>query len=71
MNVSKIYILVEFIKIQKSLIFYPFQNMVFRHHEPRGYQKSSDKKNTPEMDELERDPIPLQFLASNFEKQKS
>ena len=45
--------------------------MFFQHYVSRGYTKSSDKKNTPEMDELERDPIPLQFLASNFEKQKS
>ena len=33
------------------------------------YKKSSDKKNSPEMDELELDLAPLQFLASNFEKQ--
>ena len=34
------------------------------------YKKSSDQKNTPEMNELERDMIPLKILASNFEKQK-
>ena len=45
--------------------------MFFQHYESRGYQKSSDNKNSPEMDELERDVPPLQFLASNFEKQKS
>ena len=35
-----------------------------------GYQKIKFRKNTPEMNELERDMNPLQFLASNFEKQK-
>ena len=49
----------------------PFQNISFQLYESRGYKKSSDKKNSPEMDELERDMSPLQFLASNFEKQKS
>ena len=34
-------------------------------------KKHRIKKNSPEMNELERDPAPLQFLASNFEKQKS
>ena len=37
----------------------------------RGYQKLSVQKNTPEMNELERDVIPVQFLASNSKKQKS
>ena len=41
------------------------------HNASRGYKKLSDKTNSQEMDELERDPAPLQFLASNFEKQKS
>ena len=35
----------------------------------RGYQKSSDDKNSPEMDELELDLNRVQFLVSNFEKQ--
>ena len=53
------------------LFFEILSKMFFQHYESRGYQKLPDKKNTPEMDELERDPVPLQFLASNFEKQKS
>ena len=36
----------------------------------RGIKNRRIKKNSPEMDELERDISPLQFLASNFEKQK-
>ena len=48
-----------------------FTKFVFQGYDHKVYKKSSDKKNTPEMDELERDPAPLQFLASNFEKQKS
>ena len=36
-----------------------------------GKQKSPDDKNSPELDELERDLIPVQFLASNSKKQKS
>ena len=36
-----------------------------------GYKNLSDRKNSPEMKELERDLVAIQFLASNFEKQKS
>ena len=36
----------------------------------RGYQNSSDDKNYPEMDELELDLNRVQFLVSNFEKQR-
>ena len=36
-----------------------------------GIKNHRIKKNSPEMAELDRDPAPLQFLASNFEKQKS
>ena len=43
----------------------------FRIYDQRGYKKSPDDKNSPEMNELERDLIAVQFLASNFEKQKS
>ena len=43
----------------------------FWNYDRRGYQKSPDDKNSPELDELERDLIPVQFLASNFKKQKS
>ena len=39
-------------------------------HKPEGYNIFSDDKNSPEMNELVRDLAPLQFLASNFEKQK-
>ena len=35
------------------------------------YKNTSDHKNSPEMNELERDLIAVQFLGSNFEKQKS
>ena len=37
----------------------------------RGYQKSSDDKNSPEMDELEQALIPVKILSENIEKQKS
>ena len=35
-----------------------------------GIKNHQIKKKSPEMDELERDVTRLQFLASNFEKQK-
>ena len=43
----------------------------FSNSDQRGYQKSSDDKNSPELKELERDLIPVYFLASNSKKQKS
>ena len=43
----------------------------FRKYEPRGYQKSSDHKNSPEMNDSERDLIPLLILSKSVEKQKS
>ena len=64
-------LILNFLKNCQFLTFFEIlSKMFFQHYESRGYQKSSDKKNSPEMDELERDISPLQFLASNFEKQK-
>ena len=37
----------------------------------RGPPKSSDRKNFPEMNELERDLIRVKILSKNIEKQKS
>ena len=34
-------------------------------------QHSPDVKNSPEMNELERDLIPVKILAKNIQKQKS
>ena len=35
-----------------------------------GVQKQKYKKNSPEINELERDLFPAKFLSSNFEKTK-
>ena len=39
-------------------------------YDHKGYQKLSDDKNSPEMNELERVLTPAKILTSNFEKQK-
>ena len=36
-----------------------------------GPKKSSNRKNSPEMNELERDLIPVKILSKNIEKLKS
>ena len=35
-----------------------------------GPKKAPNRKNSPEMNELERDLIPVKILAKNIEKQK-
>ena len=46
------------------------KSIVLQGYDHKGYQKSFFQKNSPEMNELERDLTPVKFLASNFEKQK-
>ena len=55
-KISSFFSIILFLKISKG--------------SSEGYKKSPDHKNSPEMNELERDLIAVQFLASNFEKQK-
>ena len=49
---------------------HPQNHHFFRKYEHRGYKKSSDHKNSPEMNDSERDLIIVEFLSKLIEKQK-
>ena len=54
--------------VRKSSFFIIFVTDNFQRWSRGIYKNTSDHKNSPEMNELERDLIAVQFLASNFEK---
>jgi hypothetical protein len=43
----------------------------FRNYDQRGYQKSSDDKNSSDLKELERDPTPVKISAPNSKNSRS
>ena len=59
-----------YLKLRKISIFHGFLLLKNSKGGQEGYTKIKFGKNTPEMNELERDLIAVQFLTSNFEKQK-
>ena len=44
---------------------------ILQNYDERGFQKSSDDKNSPEMDVSERDLTPVKISASNSKNSRS
>ena len=58
-------------EISENITFFTIFNVDnFQRWSREIYKNTHDHKNSPEMNELDRDMIAVQFLASNFEKQK-